>query len=442
MSISQLDAREGDTAKKAKQVQPATGLRSDWRKLVGVNKKSTKRVTSGYEDSNDSITLPSINSPNTSRSSSRASAHSSDVLSNMSTEGTNEIPGVFDDDEGLDSIHVARDAKRRGQSQVRAPAGSGAAITTRTTSSMGLSVSSKDVKDITGPGDVKTLRLKDLKTAHLPLNESEREQFDLLIRSVLDWAGTLKDPFGTNEHPDLISVIQQLWIEIFPDKPKDAPQKDPSIKKNVINRLNNWRSAFGKNAIKVLEDHFKKDTRMRNNTDARRVYVMKLLPDPRHHPSSFPLVYQDPEASTRGGAWLAPLLLKVFAFHLKRVKDAVVSFGYPIGALALATAALERALSLYEVTGSDIREDREPNGSKKSSSYGFDNKPWGSVTSNYAESTSRLSENRWTRIVEGAVEYFGENVASSNFLGPAFGDEVDARGSIAIASDDDEEGNS
>ena len=230
-------------------------MRSDWRKLVGANKKSTKRVTSGYEDNNDrdSITLPSINSPNHSRSSSRASAHSSDVLSNMSTDGTNDVPGVFDDDEGLDSIHVARDAKRRGQSQFRAPAGLGAARTTSSvafiyifylhnlmtsTRQMGLSVSSKDVKayDITGPpGDVKTLRLKDLKTAHLPLNESEREQFDLLVRSILDWAGTLHDPFGTNEHPELLSLIQQLWIEIFPDKPKDAPQKDPSIKKNVSN---------------------------------------------------------------------------------------------------------------------------------------------------------------------------------------------------------------
>jgi hypothetical protein len=47
--------------------------------------------------------------------------------------------------------------------------------------------------------------------------------------------------------------------------------------------------------------------------------------------------------------------------------------------------------------------------------------------------------------VQGAAEYFGENMASSTseFSGPAFGDdEVDARGSIAVGSDDDEEGQS
>ena len=89
-----------------------------------------------------------------------------------------------------------------------------------------------------------------------------------------------------------------------------------------------------------------------------------------------------------------------------------LSFGYPLGALALSTAVvgllppstltrndmmsqLERALSLYEMAGNDIRNEPEARGSKKSSNYRFDNKPWGIVTSNYAESTYYLSENRW-----------------------------------------------
>ena len=59
---------------------------------------------------------------------------------------------------------------------------------------------------------------------------------------------------------------------------------------------------------------------------------------------------------------------------MKCVKATVVSFGYPVGALALSTAVvnlsppstltrndmmlqLERALSLYEVMGNDIRNE-------------------------------------------------------------------------------------
>ena len=103
---------------------------------------------------------------------------------------------------------------------------------------------------------------------------------------------------------------------------------------------------------------------------------------------------------------------------------------------------LERALSLYEVTGNDIRNEPEASSSKKSSNYSFDNKPWGIVMSNYAESTSHLSKNRWAQIVQGVAEYFGENMASSTskLLGPAFEDEVNSHRSIAVGSDDDEEG--
>ena len=121
-----------------------------------------------------------------------------------------------------------------------------------------------------------------------------------------------------------------------------------------------------------------------------------------------------------GGAWLTPTLLKILALHLKHVKATIVSFGYPVGALALSTAAvvlsppstltrndmmsqLERTLSLYEAMGNDIRNEPEASGSKKSSNYRFDNKPWGIVTSNYAESTSHLSANRWAQIVQGAA---------------------------------------
>ena len=102
---------------------------------------------------------------------------------------------------------------------------------------------------------------------------------------------------------------------------------------------------------------------------------------------------------------------------------------------------LERALSLYKVMGNDIRNEPEASGSKKSSNYTFDNKPWGIVMFNYAESTSHLSANRWARIVQGATEYFGENMtgSTSKLLGPAFGDEFDACRSIAVGSDDDEE---
>ncbi|KAH9036094.1 hypothetical protein EDB84DRAFT_1198809 [Lactarius hengduanensis] len=94
------------------------------------------------------------------------------------------------------------------------------------------------------------------------------------------------------------------------------------------------------------------------------------------------------------GSWQAPLLLQVFATHLRRVVKSPGNFGYPAGALALSTAALERALTQLE---------SNTNGNMKTT--GFDNNPWGGITSQYAESTHKLPDRKWAQILEAVSVY-------------------------------------
>lgn len=75
-----------------------------------------------------------------------------------------------------------------------------------------------------------------LKVSAIPITgDYELTQWDLLVRGVLDWAGTLSDPFGTNEHPDLLDVVQALWDKCLPERKEDV-SSNLAIKK-VVRRV-------------------------------------------------------------------------------------------------------------------------------------------------------------------------------------------------------------
>ena len=51
----------------------------------------------------------------------------------------------------------------------------------------------------------------------LPIEDTmpAKRQWDALIGLLIDWAETTYDPFSTNENPDLMPTIQELWNGIF-----------------------------------------------------------------------------------------------------------------------------------------------------------------------------------------------------------------------------------
>lgn len=107
---------------------------------------------------------------------------------------------------------------------------------------MGLTFKRVDVNGATGPGrdamsgrtgNTSAKPYRHLKASAIPIaGDYELTQWDLLVRGVLDWAGTLSDPFGTNEHPDLLSTVQALWDQCLPERNEDVSE-NLAIKKVV-----------------------------------------------------------------------------------------------------------------------------------------------------------------------------------------------------------------
>ncbi|KAI9428948.1 hypothetical protein H4582DRAFT_2090488 [Lactarius indigo] len=454
-----IKKRKGETA-------TASGLRKDWQKLLNDSgssskyKKSTTMFNPSLKDptliptqprraptivdaDDDCVTVASELSQ--SRPSSRTSAWSRTRSTSEGLDSARDLwpSGIFDDDEIPSSLQAARTAKKAKHTPLH-PTGSRPSAnynSNRTTSAVGLVVKKKDVNTSAGPmrgpiikseGNELSKPYRNLKVLDIPIaGEHELAQWDLIVCGVLDWAGTLSDTFGTNEHPDLLVTIQGLWDKCLPERTEDV-RTNPAIKKVVIDHLNEWRSTIGKKAVTILSDFIKHDATLRRDSGEVATFVRGLLPRPHEQPVIFPLIYADPEASK--GSWLAPMLLQVFAVHLQRVAKAPTNFGYPTGALALSTAALERGLTLFK-TGVNIRDEKATNNTSRA----FDNNPWGGVACQYSQSTSDLRERKWVQIMRAASVYLADCVGNSNMETQRSSVIPDGRSKIVVSDDGTDE---
>ena len=63
----------------------------------------------------------------------------------------------------------------------------------------------------------------------------------------------------------------------------------------IIDRLNDWRSALGKKAVTVIGDYIKNDAVLKRNPGQVAAFVSTLQPFPTAQPTCFPLIYSDPD---------------------------------------------------------------------------------------------------------------------------------------------------
>jgi hypothetical protein len=60
--------------------------------------------------------------------------------------------------------------------------------------------------------------------SHLPFENAARDLQtwrDAALPAIIDWAGTLEEPFAASSHPDLPEVVEYIWGEEFPEIPAD-----------------------------------------------------------------------------------------------------------------------------------------------------------------------------------------------------------------------------
>ncbi|KAH9040980.1 hypothetical protein EDB85DRAFT_1886635 [Lactarius pseudohatsudake] len=444
-----IKKQKGDTA-------PARGLRTDWRKLIDHSGSGSKyyKKTASLKDPTLIPTqprTPTISDANDDLSQSRPSSRTSAWSHMQSTSDglDGAVPdlwpsGTFDDDEDPRSLQAARAAKKAKAVQHQTGSRPSASYTSnRTTSVVGPVVKKKDINTagltrgpvVKSEGNELSKPYRLLKASDIPITgEHENAQWDRIVRGVLDWAGTLPDTFGTNEHPDLLDTVQALWDKCLPERTENV-RVNPAIKKVVIDRLNEWRSTIGKKAVAVINDFIKHDATLRRDSAEVATFVRGLLPYPNERPVAFPLIYSNPKASK--GSWLAPLLLQVFAVHLRRVMKAPTNFGFPAGALALSTAAVSRhSLGTWPYgsskPGVNVRDEKAANNAGRA----FNNNPWGTIACQYAQSTCDLSERKWGQVIGAASIYLADRVGAPNVETQRIPVVPDGRSRIAVSDDE------
>ncbi|KIJ58131.1 hypothetical protein HYDPIDRAFT_171392 [Hydnomerulius pinastri MD-312] len=325
------------SSKRLKGKQLASNLAKDWKKqlpqLPKTPNTSTSRRTRDLPDDDEPVVLPPLPSAK-SRSSSRSS-----FSQITGTSSEQQIEGEFDEDEPPERTAAARRVKTQAPSvrSKRTIGGLGNVEAGRTTKTMGLKLEVKEADEAVR--EVKLAKpkpLKSLKATDLPIwDDKELAAWEGLIRALIDWAGSLKDSFGTSEHPDLMSTIQALWDLYLKDSPVKVSEY-PAIRKLATDRLNNWCSEMGKRGLKYLERTFK-DTKYRNDVDARAEFVNARLPCVVNGQPHYPLIYGDLERSK--GSWESPLVLAILSYHIQHTGNAFQMHGPPCGALAVATAS-------------------------------------------------------------------------------------------------------
>ena len=173
--------------------------------------------------------------------------------------------GEFDDDEGMETIAAARAVK----SGAKQAASVGIKRTTtqvfalkHTYSStdinilqMGIRVVQRDVDEAVAEAVSRKQRGKpfqNLKATDLPFRDTDKDpqRWDNLIRALLDWAGTLDDPFGINGRPDITDTLQTLWNAFFEDH-KIIVDEYPAIQKVVCLSPSNHRHITNLRALQT-----------------------------------------------------------------------------------------------------------------------------------------------------------------------------------------------
>ncbi|KAF9233161.1 hypothetical protein BU15DRAFT_80409 [Melanogaster broomeanus] len=435
----------------------ASNLSKDWKKKVNQLQStgtSGKKIQSGT----DGVPEDSVDLPPFATGHSRSSSYSSTThYAGFSTREQSTVSGEFDHDEADEQVTAARRTRgpvadgvgsgTKGNSHAQQGVNSELKGRERTTKLMGMLAESKDVdiavEETRAVGKAKAR--KHLKATDLPIADTnqDRSQWEQLVRGVIDWAGTLCDPFGTNEHPELFSTIQGLWDTLFKDKPLSV-QDHPAIKKLVIDRLNNWRSEMGKRGLKYLERYFK-DSQYRNDVGARAAFVKSQLPQVINGCAVYPLIYRDTEKLK--GSWESSLVIAVLSYHISRVGYHLFQTnGPPSGALAMATASVERALTIYK-SGESAKENdgvgsdtTTTDKRKRSRKYEFDQN-WAVVTRRYAKSTSALPERKWDQIVALAnTSMLADHERDMERTAGSTGEDellMEARGDIPLSDEDE-----
>ncbi|OBZ65333.1 hypothetical protein A0H81_14683 [Grifola frondosa] len=215
---------------------------------------------------------------------------------------------------------------------------------------------------------------------------------------------------GAKQLDASIQFLEILWFEIYgPAIP--VPQPIKPFCKLVTQELAQWRSAMASAALRLLHDFFLTDPTTAFNNEERADEAQDMLRD-------LWFLFEKARSKPYTGLFRSAFILRTVTHFLSSTHGAIEFSDHniisvnvlPVGAIALAAAAVERAVWLWaeeHVTVSSSgqvdypRRPFNPKAPKESKYYHhFSDLRWGSVTRAYIVSAKNLAASKILKIMD------------------------------------------
>ncbi|KAK0227299.1 hypothetical protein EDD85DRAFT_794573 [Armillaria nabsnona] len=183
------------------------------------------------------------------------------------------------------------------------------------------------------------------------------------VPSLVDWAtSTIKEPFGTTNHQDSKTTVQDLWTKIFPYlSPKleddSARTEHPAIHAVAAAAVRTHHSDIGKEALKVMDRNWEREDMKGYLTDKdRSKWVKEQLNGSR-------FLYKNPDENVK------------------------------------------RALTLWKEGSNSVKTQSGSETNSKNNPNSFKDDPWGSVANKYFTHMVGYNNNKWREIMLESAKY-------------------------------------
>ncbi|KAH9855116.1 hypothetical protein C2E23DRAFT_883088 [Lenzites betulinus] len=227
-------------------------------------------------------------------------------------------------------------------------------------------------------------------TNHLPAGAQEDDLWSTrFVPTLLKYQGCRQDPW-TWDPVSSVDIVQKIWNRVYGERLPHTVVMNDNVHKVATQRIYDWRSGMAAGAVSIMEAIFnaseatryseyitdgtegqleamQKQEDIRTSAEAARArFCAKVYKD-------FQFVYRDPlgHDKPKEGLFHSPFILPILGTHLDQTSQALdvpdlfnskeplrtAIPDRPVGAIALAASAVERAISLWQKGRIKINED-------------------------------------------------------------------------------------